>query len=224
MYNPESNPQNKKNIILSVARFETTGSKKQIEMAKAFADLVRKDEELMKDWTLILAGGTFPGNPYFDKAKRLVESLHCNIELRPDVTYEELCTLYRDAAIFWHACGLKEKDPHRVEHFGMTTVEAMQNFCVPVVIDGGGQREIVEHNVSGLRFKTVKQLQEHTKILISDLLLRQTMAEKAYNRSHNFNMDVFRAKLDEIFSEIEVELKGKPIGIQGLVRNAKQKG
>lgn len=214
MYNPESNIQNKKNIILSVARFETSGSKKQIEMAKAFAGLVRRDKALMQDWILVLAGGTFPGNPYFDKVKLLIESLHCNIELRPDVTYEELRTLYHDAAIFWHACGLNEKDPHRVEHFGMTTVEAMQNFCVPVVIDGGGQREIVEHNVSGLRFKTVKQLQEHTKTLISDVLLRQTMAEKAYNRSHNFNMDVFRAKLDEIFSEIEVELKGKPIAIR----------
>lgn len=221
MYNPESNSQNKKSIVLSVARFETTGSKKQIEMAKAFADLVRRDKTLMRDWTLVLAGGTFPGNPYFDKVKRLVESLHCNIELRPDVTYEELRALYRDAAIFWHACGLKEKDPHRVEHFGMTTVEAMQNFCVPVVIDGGGQREIVEHNVSGLRFRTVKQLQEHTKTLISDVVLRQTMAENAYNRSHNFNMDVFRAKLDEIFGDIELELKGRPIGIQGLVGNAK---
>ena len=224
MYNPVSNAGNKKNIILSVARFEVSGSKKQIEMAKAFANLARKDKVLMQSWTLVLAGGTFPGNPYFDKVKRLVESLHCNIELRPDVTYEELRALYRDAAIFWHACGLKEKDPHLVEHFGMTTVEAMQNFCVPVVIDGGGQREIVEHNVSGFRFRTVKQLQEHTKTLISDEVLRQTMAENAYNRSHNFNMDVFRAKLDEIFGDIEIELKGKPIGIQGLVGNAKQKG
>ena len=224
MYNPESNARNKKNIILSVARFEVSGSKKQIEMAKAFSNLARKDKELLQNWTLVLAGGTFPGNPYFDKVKHLVESLHCNIELRPDVTYEELRTLYRDAAIFWHACGLKEKDPHRVEHFGMTTVEAMQNFCVPVVIDGGGQREIVEHKVSGFRFKTAKQLQEHTKTLISDKELRQTMAENAYNRSHNFNMNVFRAKLDEIFSDIETELKGRPIGIQRLVGNAKQKG
>lgn len=214
MYNTESNSRNKKNIILSVARFETTGSKKQIEMARTFADMVSRDKILMKDWTLVLAGGTFPGNPYFDKVKNTVSSLHCNIELRPDVTYEELRTLYRDAAIFWHACGLKEKDPHRVEHFGMTTVEAMQNFCAPVVIDGGGQREIVEHNISGFRFKTLAQLQEYTKALVSNIERRYEMAKNAYERSHNFNMDVFKAKLEKIFDEIETELKGKPIAIR----------
>ncbi len=214
MYNPRSNVQNKKNIILSVARFEVSGSKKQIEMAKAFANMVHENEILMQDWTFVLAGGTLPKNPYFDKVKRIVDSLRCNIELRPDVKYEELRILYRDAAIFWHACGLKEKDPHRVEHFGMTTVEAMQNFCAPVVIDGGGQREIVEHNISGFRFKTVTQLQEYTKTLISNIELRYEMAKNAYERSHNFNMDVFKAKLEKIFGEIETELKGKPIAIR----------
>jgi glycosyltransferase involved in cell wall biosynthesis len=217
MYNPESNARNKKNIILSVARFEISGSKKQIEMAKAFGNMVTKNKTLMEDWTFVLAGGTFPGNPYFDKVKRTVDSLSCNIELRPDVTYEELQTLYREAAIFWHACGLKEKDPHRVEHFGMTTVEAMQNFCVPVVIDGGGQREIVEHNIGGFRFKTAKQLQDLTKTLISNVELRLTMAENAYERSHNFNMNVFKTKLEEIISEIETELKGRLMDIKKVI-------
>ncbi len=40
----------------------------------------------------------------------------------------------------------------------MTTVEAMQNCCVPIVIDGGGQREIVEHGDSGFRFSTLEEL------------------------------------------------------------------
>lgn len=67
----------------------------------------------------------------------------------PNLTNSDILKLYGEASIFWHACGLGEKDPHLVEHFGMTTVEAMQNYCVPIVIDGGGQKEIVEHGVSG---------------------------------------------------------------------------
>lgn len=213
MYNPDSNPQNKEKIILSVARFEVSGSKKQIEMAKAFANMVDSNRTLMKDWTLVLAGGTFTGNPYFDKVKRSVDSLECSIELRPDVTYEKLRSLYREAAIFWHACGLEEKDPHRIEHFGMTTVEAMQNFCVPVVIDGGGQREIVQHNTSGFRFKNIRQLQAHTKALMVDEHLRCRMAEEAYKRSHDFNRDVFKTKVDEIFGDIEIELRGRCLSV-----------
>jgi len=44
----------------------------------------------------------------------------------------------------------------------MTTVEAMQNYCVPVVIDGGGQREIVEHGISGFRFTSKEELKSYT--------------------------------------------------------------
>ena len=81
-------------------------------------------------------------------------------------------------------------------------------------ITWGGQREIVEHNISGFRFKTVTQLQEYTKTLVSNIELRYEMAKNAYKRSHSFNMDVFKAKLEKIFGEIEIELKGKPIAIR----------
>ncbi len=45
--------------------------KKQIEMAKAFANMVHENEILMQDWTFVLAGGTPFQNPYFDKVKRM---------------------------------------------------------------------------------------------------------------------------------------------------------
>ena len=101
------------------------------------------------------------------------------------------------AAIFWHACGLNETKPERIEHFGMTTVESMQNYCVPIVIDGGGQREIVEQGKSGYRFSTLSQLQEHSLTVITDPQLCQTLAENAYGRSQLFDQNSIQSQTRE---------------------------
>jgi glycosyltransferase involved in cell wall biosynthesis len=208
MYNKQSSVLSKQNVILSVARFEIGGSKKQTEMMRAFAGLAEQYEHVKNEWKFIVAGGTFPNNPYFKSVEEFACTLPCNIELRPDVSYGELRTLYKEAAIFWHACGLNEKDPHLVEHFGMTTVEAMQNYCVPIVIDGGGQKEIVEHGLSGYRFGKFEELQSYTMKVVNDSGLRRVLAERAYERSHQFDFEVFKKQVIQMFRDIENELEG----------------
>ncbi|MBP6940560.1 MAG: glycosyltransferase [Syntrophorhabdaceae bacterium] len=214
MYNKMSSASLKKNVILSVARFEIGGSKKQLEMIRAFTRLAEEYEHIRKEWKFIVAGGSFPENPYFKKVERAVLSQPYSIELRPDVGYEELMTLYGDAAIFWHACGLGESDPHLVEHFGMTTVEAMQNYCVPIVIDGGGQKEIVEHGVSGYRFSTSEELRSFTMEIVLDPGKRREVAAKAYERSHCFNFDVFKKQVMKMFRDIENKLAGSEYALK----------
>lgn len=214
MYNTQSDVSSKQKMILSVARFEIKGSKKQIEMIKAFASLAEQFEHIRNEWKFVVAGGTFPGNQYFQTVDELIRKLPYNIELKPNVDYKELQELYRNAAIFWHACGLNEKDPHLVEHFGMTTVEAIQNYCVPIVIDGGGQREIVEHGVSGYRFQTLEELKLYTMKVVHDPDLRREIAKSAYERSHNFNFEVFKKKVSQMFQEIEEELAGTEYAIR----------
>lgn len=208
MYDEKSSPYRKKNIILSVARFEIGGSKKQVELVRAFAGLARKHKDIKKHWKLVLAGGNFQDNPFFAAVRKEAKTVQCDIELKPDIGYEELKDLYSDAAVFWHACGLDETDPRLVEHFGMTTVEAMQNYCLPIVIDGGGQVEIVDHGINGFRFKTVRELQQFTLKVIEDSALRTRMAEKAYEKSSAFNHEVFAKQVEELFERIELDLRG----------------
>jgi O-antigen biosynthesis protein len=95
-----------------------------------------------------------------------------------------------------------------VEHFGMTTVEAMQNYCVPIVIRGGGQIEIVQEGISGFTFSTIGELQAHTLHMINDKTLRMDMAKNAYRRSHEFNGEAFKTSVSALFSEIESTLIG----------------
>ena len=207
MFSDVSDIAKKEKIILSVARFEIGGSKKQLEMIDAFSDLCEKDQDIKKEWKLVLAGGTSKKNPYYRRVKQKVNKKHINIKIMTDLNNFELKNLYGKAAVFWHACGLNEKDPHLIEHFGMTTVEAMQNYCVPIVIDGGGQREIVEQGISGFRFKTIEELQSYTLKLINDDSLREKMARNAYDRSQNFTTEEFKKKALEFFSNIENRLK-----------------
>ena len=59
-----------------------------------------------------------------------------------------------------------------MEHFGITTVEAMAAGCVPVVINKAGQREIVEDGVSGFLWNTWGELKDRTQLLAEDGNLR----------------------------------------------------
>lgn len=191
----------KENIILSVARFEEGGSKKQLEMVRTFIKLNRSFPELMKDWALVLAGGSTEGNHYLETIKETIQKRGVtNIRLRVNIPGDELKDLYSRASIFWHLCGLDQTDPALVEHFGMTIVEAMQNRIVPIVFDGGGQREIVEQDVSGFRVSATAQLMHFTLKLVNNPSLRETLGANALERSKNFTREVFETNVKEFFA------------------------
>jgi len=105
--------------------------------------------------------------------------------------YPELRSLYDRATLFWHAAGFgvdEWREPHRTEHFGMSTVEAMSARCVPVVVNNGGQREIVTHGVNGFLWNTVEELVAQTAALCgSDLDRFRAQARQRYtdfDRAH----------------------------------------
>ena len=209
MYHGAERFDGKSKIILSVARFESCGSKKQLEMIRAFLKLCKRDHRVKQEWRFIIAGGSEEDNPYLNKVKREISTMKAaNVAVMSNLTNADMLKLYGEASIFWHGCGLGEKDPHLVEHFGMTTVEAMQNYCVPIVINGGGQREIIEHEISGFLFSTVEELLSWTSKVIDDDELRKSIAQRAYERSHRFNADMFKKDALSFFANVENRLRG----------------
>jgi GT2 family glycosyltransferase len=58
MYHGRDGSDGKSKIILSVARFESGGSKKQLEMIKAFCRLCDGDNYVKNEWRLIIAGSS----------------------------------------------------------------------------------------------------------------------------------------------------------------------
>jgi O-antigen biosynthesis protein len=191
----------KENIILSAARFDPGGNKQQLRMVQAFKEMSRRHPQALRGWKLILAGGSPKDNPYLKTIRQAVaESGLENIGLQVNISAAELKILYQRARIFWHLCGLYQNEPELVEHFGMTTAEAMQNGCVPVVFAGGGLVEIVEDGVSGLLFSSRDQLIRQTVKLINDPQLLQGLAENACRRGKTFGRDIFTSRVKEIFT------------------------
>lgn len=203
----------KENIILSVARFESGASKQQAEMIAAFARLRAKAPRELQSWKLILCGGSASPNPYLEKIRGLMNARpDLPVELKINIPLSELKKLYARSALFWHFCGLHQSNPAHVEHFGMSTVEAMQNQCLPIVFDGGGQREIVENGISGYRFSNIRQLLDLTLQSIRDPGQRQRTSLAAQLRGGNFTRAIFAEKVRGLFGHLAEEYaSGAPL-------------
>jgi glycosyltransferase involved in cell wall biosynthesis len=119
--------------------------------------------------------------------------------------YTQLRSLYDRATIFWHAAGFgvdEWHEPHRTEHFGMSTVEAMSARCIPVVVNNGGQREIVSHGVNGFLWNTVDELVSHTATLTRTAL--EPLREAARHRYTDFDRTHFSTRLQSIVNTIGI--------------------
>lgn len=191
-----STTKKKKNIIIHVGRFFVGGhSKKQLEMARVFREMVNRG---VKDWELHFVGGINDG----DIHRKYLENIRDEVKGYPvifhiNAPFSELKDILSQAKIYWHATGLDEDaqtNPIKLEHFGITTVEAMASGCVPVVINLGGQPEIVIQN-SGFVWDTREELIEKTTKLIHDPKLLARMSKNAISRSKYFGRERFKQEL-----------------------------
>ncbi len=186
-------PLKKKKYILSVGRFfGYLKDKKHEILIKSFIDLCKNKR--VEGWSLNLAGSASEGDkPYLEELKAAAEGLP--IKFYPNLEYDDLIVLYGESSIYWHAAGFEETDPTKMEHFGISTVEAMAGGCVPVVIGKGGQVEIVEDKVSGYLWNSLEELEKLTVKLVSNNKLREQLSKKAISRSVNFSKDKFTTRI-----------------------------
>lgn len=177
-------------MIVTVGRFfRKEHSKKQREMVEAFAHLRAGG---LAGWELHLAG-TVPesGLEYFEEIRSLGAP---GVVFHPNAPLEEIVSLYQRASLYWHATGAEVDEdafPERMEHFGMTTAEAMAFGCVPVVIGKGGQVEIVRDGECGYLCRDLEEMQARTRHLIGNSALLASMSAAARQRSHDFDDDAF---------------------------------
>ena len=122
------------------------------------------------------------------------------IKLMENLPFEDLKSLYSKASIYWHATGFGEdenKNPEKMEHFGISTVEASASGAVPVVIGYGGQKEIIEDSKNGFLWVTKAQLFEQTALLIENPKLMQKISKAAVINSKRFSTEKFIKSYEE---------------------------
>ncbi|MBI2028379.1 MAG: glycosyltransferase [Candidatus Levybacteria bacterium] len=192
----------KENIILHVGRFRTIniGSenyKKQDVMIDLFKKMV---DGGTKNWKLVLAIGLHQNDrPKFDNLRKKANGYP--IEFLINLNNDKLSEAYSKSKIYWHATGYGEdlsKNPELAEHFGISTVEAMGYGAVPVVINAGGQREIVEDKISGYLWDTLEDFIDKTNRLIKSSKQWKEMSKEAVKRAEKFSGERFCKELVSI--------------------------
>lgn len=109
--------------------------------------------------------------------------------------------MYGKAKIFWSASGYgidEKKEPKRVEHFGITVVEAMAGGAVPLVCFAGGHKEIISEGKDGYLWATEKALLLKTKALTQNRQLLLKLSKNARQSSKVYEYARFEAQVSEI--------------------------
>jgi glycosyltransferase involved in cell wall biosynthesis len=197
----------KEKAILSVGRFfPEHHNKKQYELAATFIKMIKEYPVDMKGYTFYLAGGVSGIHEHLEYVERIKKlSAGYPIEVLPNVSFKELAGLFKKSSIFWHASGLGEDEnahPEKFEHFGITTAEAMSAGCVPVVINKGGQKEIIEDGVDGFFFNDLQELSDQTLKIIRDEVDSGKIRENAVRNCQKFSNSSFKKELLSIIDEV----------------------
>lgn len=189
----------KEKIILNVGRFfRQLHSKRQDIIVKTFRQLTQQEPKLLKDWKVVLVGA-IEDQSYLDEVKALAEGLP--IEFHHQMNRQELLKRYQTASIYWHAAGFEvdqEAHPEMVEHFGISTAEAMASGCIPLVVGKGGQVEVLGTELAHLQWQTIDECCAKTAHLLEKPETWPQLQSQAVAQTKTFSRARFRQTLYEM--------------------------
>ncbi|OGM25909.1 hypothetical protein A3D00_02235 [Candidatus Woesebacteria bacterium RIFCSPHIGHO2_02_FULL_38_9] len=192
-------PKKKEKIILYVGRFsQLEQAKRQDVLIEAFKKLYRSKGNI--DFSLVLAGSSDVGKTDF--IDRLLEkSKNFPIKILENPSFKDLKEIYSRALVFWSAAGFginEKKEPQRLEHFGISLVEAMASGAVPIAYSGGGHREIIDPGINGFLWRDEHELLSSTTNLLRDKRLLKKMSSQAKIDSQKFNLERFKREFEKL--------------------------
>lgn len=188
-------PLKKTNTIVSIARFSTLlHAKRQDTLIEAFSRICKD----LPDWEFVLAGGAIDPE-YVNALKKQAKNLSIRIVTNPSLP--QIKSLLGQAKIFWSATGFDvdtARHPEKVEHFGITVVEAMAAGVVPIVTNAGGHQETVLNGQTGFLWTNLDELMTYTLQLVKDNKRLELIGKQASVRSKLFSTEIFNANFKKI--------------------------
>lgn len=196
----------KETVILAVGRFfpNVSGhSKKQLELVEAFRLACARG---LAGWELHLVGGcNHAERGYVEMVRKAAVGLP--VRFHVNARGDDLTEMFAKASLFWHAAGLGEDlqtHPDRLEHFGISVVEAMSAGAVPLVYEHGGPAAIVRDAGCGELFANVEELADKTLALVRDEPRRGVLAAAARVRASEYAYDHFAERLDALVDSMAI--------------------
>jgi glycosyltransferase involved in cell wall biosynthesis len=128
-----------------------------------------------------------------------------NIEFIINPERKRIASIFNKSLIFWHAKGYLESDPFEFEHFGIITVEAMSAGVIPVVINKGGQQEIVDHGSNGFKWDTLDELISYTnQILALPPSKKLELSQNASEKAKSYGEDKFQERFLNLLEDLNI--------------------
>lgn len=171
------------NVVASLGRFSP--EKQQLRQIEIASRLPQLQFRIM---------GFIGDREYFEQCRSTVTSKGLgNVSLLPDLPFDQVENELRKASFFLHAV------PN--EPFGITTVKAIANGCIPIVPDSGGQPEIVTE--ASLRYNTIEEgvqkLREAESLPDSR---RKTIRDTLFSNIRQFDREHFQHTWKSIIAKV----------------------
>ena len=191
----------KEKVIVNVGRFfRHLHSKRQDIIVQAFSKLRKEYAELSKGWKLVFIG-TVEDESYAQEVKKL--AVGEPVEFYHHLNRKELLRWYQRASIYWHAAGYaidEAQHPERVEHFGISTAEAMAAGCIPVVVGKGGQVEVLGTELQDLQWQTIDECCQITATVLEPTSISDALQQRCIAQARTFSSARFQQTLYEMIS------------------------
>lgn len=148
--------------IVSVGRFFRGGHEKRHDvMIRALRELAGKGAgapalELHLVGTAMQQWGS---RAYLRQLERLAAGLP--VFFHVNAPGQVVSELLETSHLYWHCAGFEvdqARHPERLEHFGISIVEAMARGCVPLAYAAGGPLEIITDGVDGGLYRSFEEL------------------------------------------------------------------
>jgi glycosyltransferase involved in cell wall biosynthesis len=199
-------PWTERKTIITVGRFFAGGhNKRQDVVIEAFRRLV---DQGVTGVELALAGSIHPSpeaRGRFLELQALAQGLDCTFY--PNIARADLASLYERSAILIHATGFgvdPEEFPEKLEHWGITPIEAASFGCIPVVYGRGGPKEVVDVLGCDTAFLTVDQCADIVVSLLNEPSDSAELSAHIRESSKAYSPESYRDAITESLHELGV--------------------
>ena len=195
-----SSKQKKEKIFLSVGRFFTSNLHEKKH--DFLIDFFQKNYlSYFRGWRLYLCGNLTEESGRNTLAGIKNKIRNFPVEIFINIPFSKLTQFYKLSSIYWHAAGFRSdpvSQPEKMEHFGITTIEAMAAGTVPVVFGAGGQTDIVENGKNGLLWQNEKEFLKANLLLIKNKKELNKISNNASKNVEKYSFYNFKKRIYEL--------------------------